>query len=215
MNKLKFIDYRLDDFQHLIYEVAKECVDILNEIFPNGYENISVLDRLNGLQRYFKIEIKTDNLNFANPSKTNQVIAQISKDGSLYIDEKVEFQLGYFASVQGFVTILLGYKDEEIYKLEKIYSKSPMNMRDVYALFLCVPYDLLLKYINDYYANRNCSLSNIGLVSSIADEFLIPKDKATQLLFLLNMIGPLWYEENIKGKTLKKQIENYGEIFQH
>lgn len=202
-----------------VSKMEKEAYDLLQKHL--GEEKIVLPIPIESVAESLGVEIRTADLNFANPRKENQRIGELSGK-CITIDESVDWKVGRYAVAHELGHYLVNEMDWNKNKGRTVRYTLPLLptdeaevFADIYALFLMMPFPIYLQKFQEYLnAIVSYPIDITSWWNELSDQAGIPFHSIASGYSWLQLRAVEHYNEKVtKAKSLQEQIKNYGELF--
>lgn len=202
----------IDDFSGVVYKVHEKTRGLLENVYSG--EEIVLPISVDRIAERLGLEIRTKNLNLANPRKENQRIGELCGE-VINVEETVNWNLRRYTIAHEIGHYMLEDKNETAqYALPLLASDSSELLADMYALFLMVPLELFLKEFKEYIDGiKKYPINITEWWERLSEKAEVPYHSIAGGYTYFRLAALKHYKMNIEGKTLKTQIANWGDVF--
>lgn len=202
----------IDKFSETVYEISKKTRELLNEVYC-GKELVLPIS-VDEVTNCLELEVQTKNLNVANPRKENQRIGELYGN-KISIEETVNWNLKRYTIAHEIGHYMIEDKNETAqYALPLLACNGIELLADMYALFLLIPLECFLKEFKEYIDNIQKYPINITeWWEQLSEKAEVPYHSIAGGYTYFRLAALKHYKNNIDGKPLKEQINNWGDVF--
>ena len=208
------MDYlkHIDDFSNIIYQISGKTKDLLNDVYSG--EEIQLPISVDKVAQHLGVEIYTKNLNLANPRKENQCIGELYGN-EISIEETVSWSLRRYTIAHEIGHYMIeDTKETAQYALPLLACDSSELLADLYALFLLIPLENFLKEFKEYIDNiQKYPIDITEWWKTLSEKTEVPYHSIAGGYMYFRLAALQYYKDRIKGKPLREQIENWGDVF--
>ena len=216
---------RFDALIKLFTKVSNETSELIQEKLESLDETTLPI-KIEQLAESLGIRIVEDDLNLANTRVENQLICEWEpREQILHMDKTVDLFTKRYAVAYAIGcyclrknnTQKLEMDDHVQYGLPLLSTRKEELLADIYAIFLCVPIKVFFKEFSTYIENiRKTERFPVSInewLGELSSKAQIPYFNIAKGYQYLSIAAYEHYDENIKGKEAKKQMENHVDLF--
>mgnify|MGYP005753642121 CR=1 FL=1 len=216
---------RFDVLIKLFAKVSNETSGLIQEKMGSLDEKTLPIN-IERLAESLGIRIVEDDLNLANTRVENQLICEWEpREQMLHIDKTVDLFTRRYAVAYAIGcyclrknnTQELEMDDHVQYGLPLLSTRKEELLADIYAIFLCVPIKVFFKEFSGYIENiRKTERFPVSInewLGELSSKAQIPYFNIAKGYQYLSIAAYEHYDENIKDKEARKQMENHVDLF--